>query len=199
MKLAAVIYATGTGPATDDLLARVALDLQRAGLKLAGAVQTNEPRAGTCRCDMTLEDLASGRRIAASEDRGPLAQGCRLDTGALEEVVGLVAASLRPEIDLVIVNRFGKREAEGHGFRPVIEAAVLLDIPVLVALNEAHRAAWNAFAGEETVHLPPAFDSVGRWCEGVLPGLEFQALGIARSAIVTGGHGMRRTRASCRS
>jgi HSP20 family protein len=34
---------------------------------------------------MTLEHLASGRRILASEDRGPHARGCHLNASALEE------------------------------------------------------------------------------------------------------------------
>ena len=179
MMLAAVSYGCGEGAVADQLLARVARRLQRAGLKLAGAVQTNEPRIDSCRCDMILEDLASGRRVAASEYRGPHARGCRLDSSALEEVVGLVASSLGPEIDLVILNRFGKREAEGRGFRSVIETAVLLDRPVLVAISEAYRAAWSSFSGEEAVHLLPTYECVEHWCEGVLQSREFPVCGAA--------------------
>ncbi|MFM9845871.1 MAG: DUF2478 domain-containing protein [Hyphomicrobiaceae bacterium] len=62
MKLAAVLYEKGEGVATDALLTGFALRLKRAGFKLAGAVQSNVSVANRSRCDITLEDLAIGRR-----------------------------------------------------------------------------------------------------------------------------------------
>lgn len=163
MRLAAVVYAPGQGNETDILLAELARTLVADGLTLAGAVQVNEPRGDRQRCDMTLMDLSSGRSVPASESRGSHASGCRLDTQALEEVVGLSLASVTPKTDLVIVNRFGKCEADGRGFRAVIEAAVELGIPVLIAVNEAYRPAWDAFAGPEAVALPHDFGAIQEW------------------------------------
>ena len=164
MKLAAVVYERGQGLVTDALLAAFALRLKRAGFKLAGAVQSNDRVANRSRCDITLEDLATGRRIKASDDRGPFAKGCRLDESALEDSVGMALSSLEPETDLVVINRFGKREAQGHGFRPMIEQAVLLGVPALVGLNRAHLEAWRAFGGEEPAILPPDLGAVSNWC-----------------------------------
>jgi nucleoside-triphosphatase THEP1 len=149
---------------TDALLAAFALRLKRAGFKLAGAVQSNDPVANRSRCDITLEDLATGLRIRASDNRGPLAKGCRLDESAHEDSVGMALSSLEPETDLVVINRFGKREAEGHGFRPLVEQAVLLDVPVVVGLNRAHLDAWRAFLGEEPALLPPELGAISSWC-----------------------------------
>ena len=165
MRLAAVPYDSGSSVKTDELLWRVARRLQGQGLRVAGAVQVNEPNADGCRCVMTLEDLSSGRRVVASEHRGPLARGCRLDTGALVEMVGLVTNSLGSSTDMVIVNKFGKREAEGRGFRPVIETAVLLDIPVLVGLNLAHRDSWNAFVDHQGIIVEPTDAAIAKWCQ----------------------------------
>ena len=92
MKLAAVLYDGGAGPQTDELIAELARGLRCAGFKLAGAVQSNVAIAGRSRCDIILEDLASGRTTKTSQDHGPLARGCRLDAGALEESVGLAAS-----------------------------------------------------------------------------------------------------------
>jgi hypothetical protein len=170
MKVAAILYEMGEGLATDLLLTDIAHRLRDAGLKLAGAVQSNSPAPRRSQCEMTLEDLATGRCTKASEDRGPLARGCRLDAGALEDIVGLAASSLGPDTALVLINRFGKQEAEGHGFRPMIENAVLLDVPVLTAVNRAHLESWSQFVGGEPVLLRPARQDVARWCEATVPG-----------------------------
>lgn len=172
MRLAAVLYESGGGAETDALLYALTLRVRRRGLRLAGAVQSNPTAAGRSRCDILLEDLATGRQVMASDDRGRLARGCRLDTGALEECVGLSLSALDKETDLVVVNRFGKRETEGHGFRQLIEEAVLLGVPALVGLNRAHLDSWQVFVGEEPVLLPPKPEAVARWCAANVAGLQ---------------------------
>jgi nucleoside-triphosphatase THEP1 len=113
-------------------------------------LQEDEPRAGRSRCDMILADLASGRRTRISADRGDLAQGCRLDAGALTEAAELIERAIRrAPPDLVVLNKFGKAEAEeGCGFRDVIAAALEADAPVLIAVTEAYAPALRDFAGD---------------------------------------------------
>jgi len=78
---------------------------------------------------------------------GPEARGCRLDADALETAAGHVAARLTAGADLLIVNKFGKHEAEGRGFREMMATAVDLNVPVLVGLNGLNRDAFEAFSG----------------------------------------------------
>jgi hypothetical protein len=168
MKIAAILYKPSQGPFVDSILTRLTENLRGRSVRLAGAVQWNTAAtAGPC-SDMYLEDLSSGRRVCVSEDRGPMAKGCRLDSSALEEVAGLTRASIQPGVDLVIINKFSKSEAEGAGLRQVIEAAVLAGIPVLAGLNATHQAAWEAFAGGETAWLPPEAEAIQSWCDEVL-------------------------------
>ena len=97
---------------------------------------------------MDLIDLASDTIIRISEDRGNLAQGCRVDTGALAEAVELVERSIRIGApDLVILNKFGKAEENGGGMRDAIGAALLADIPVLLSVSELALPAFEHFAG----------------------------------------------------
>lgn len=165
MHVAAILYEADEGPQSDALLAGLAHRLKAQGVKLAGAVQSNVAVPNRSRCEIVLEDLSTGRTVNASEDRGPLASGCRLDAGALEDVVGLSAASLTPDTALVIVNKFSKRETEGAGFRPLIEHAVVLGVPVLVAVKRTHLPAWSAFVGSDPLLLPLDRSAVERWCE----------------------------------
>lgn len=144
------------------LFAQLAARAQKAGLRLGGALERPGPAKGEGRpCDMALEDLASGRKIQISEDRGVFARGCRLDHDALTRVCALVLSSL-PSRDLVLLNKFGKTEAEGGGFRCVISDALALEIPLIIGAPRHNLAAWRAFAGEiATEREAAAYDSGG--------------------------------------
>lgn len=151
----------GIGSA-DRLLAETAGLLQRQGLRLAGAVQDNLDRGPDQVCDMELRILGDGAVIRISQDLGSCAQGCRLDTGALAQAVALAEAALARGADLVIVNKFGKQESFGRGFREFIAAALAAEIPVLLSVPTEQLEAFLDFAGElaEPVTAETALD----WC-----------------------------------
>ena len=163
MNIAAIVYHGDQGATVDTLLADVAYALRSNGWKLAGAVQAPAaPR--NSRCEMTLEDLATGACIEMSDELGPTASGCRLDTEALEDSVGLATSSLDPATKFVVINRFGKRETDGRGFRSMIESAVAMDVPVLVGVKQVHLDAWKRFVGDEPLVLPHDRGEILAWC-----------------------------------
>lgn len=141
--------------ANDAFLAALAERLQAAGLHLAGALQERPALAeGQGPCAMDLWLLPDGPRRRISEARGALARGCRLDSGALEEAVGLVEARLEGA-DLCLLNKFGKREGEGRGFAPLIGTALLQGLPVVVGVSALNLPAFESFAGGLAAPLPP--------------------------------------------
>ena len=145
MKLAYIMsHARGQ---TDPRLAEVARNLMQRGVRLCGTIQVNTERGDGRHCDMDLMVLPEGPALRISQDRGRWARGCRLDAGSLETAVAQVAGALDLGADLMIINKFGKHEAEGRGFRPVIAAALERDVPVLVGLNPLNREAFDTFAG----------------------------------------------------
>ncbi len=148
---------------TDALIAAVAQQLQTDGLRLSGTVQSNIERPDRRKCDMDLMILPQGPVVRISEDRGDLARGCTLNSGALRTVIAEVQRRLSGA-DMLIVNKFGKREAEGKGLIPVIGDAVDLGIPVLVGVNGLNLAAFLSFAGEDAIALPTDVASVVQWC-----------------------------------
>ena len=166
MKLAHVSLA-GRG-ATDAFLSDIARRLQDQGLALAGCVQSNEPRAGRRKCDMDLHVLPDGPVLRISEDRGDLARGCRLDSGVLEQAVVEVSRRMAGA-DLLIVNKFGKRESEGRGLVPVIAEALEAGMPVLVGVNGLNLPAFDDFAGGLSQALPADSDAVLEWCLAQCP------------------------------
>lgn len=165
MKLAYTM-APGRGD-TDLMLERLAADLSARGLRCCGTVQINSDRADAGPCDMDVRVLPDGAVLRISQDLGSQARGCRLDPAALERAVGLVAASLSSGADLLIVNKFGKHEAEGRGFRSVIAEAVAMDIPVLVGLNALNRPAFESFAEGLAIQLAPTTEALMAWVNEV--------------------------------
>jgi nucleoside-triphosphatase THEP1 len=163
--IAALVYADGVYP--DRAIARALSPLRERGIAMAGAIQL-EPAdlPGRHPCDLLLEDLASGEVTAIAEHRGKEARGCRLDVGVLTEVAETVAASLHVDAPrLLIVNKFGKIEADGGGMRGAIAQAVELGIPVLVGVPARNLDRWRAFAGPLAVELPAEPAAITAWLE----------------------------------
>jgi Protein of unknown function (DUF2478) len=160
----AYTMAPGRGD-TDLILQALAHDLGASGLQCCGIVQINSERADTGPCDMDVRVLPDGPVLRISQELGPSARGCRLDPTALETAVGLVAARLSSGADLLIINKFGKHEAEGRGFRDVIAQAVAMNVPVLVGLNSLNREAFEAFAGGLAVQLPSERAALRAWVD----------------------------------
>ena len=148
--------------ASDLFLSQVVAALP-AHLRLCGTVQTNIARADRRKCDMDLRLLPTGDVLRISEDRGAMARGCRLDTGVLAQAVAATEAALAVA-DLLIVNKFGKTEAQGSGFAPVIGAALCRDMPVLVGVNALNLPAFRQFAGGLECALPADLGQVTEWC-----------------------------------
>ncbi|CTQ50276.1 DUF2478 domain-containing protein [Jannaschia donghaensis] len=147
----------------DPLLYDIAARAREAGLRLAGIVQINSDRPGCARCDMDAIVLPDGPVIRISQALGREARGCRLDAAGLETAVAAAQARLVDGVDLLIVNKFGKQEAGGRGFRPVIAAALEAGADVLVGVNPLNLPALHAFTGDTATALPPDPAALMRW------------------------------------
>ncbi|MES2711722.1 MAG: DUF2478 domain-containing protein [Pseudomonadota bacterium] len=158
--ITALIYTDGA--LADRALRRIVRQAEAAGRRLAGVVQRDTPRAGRTGCDMVLEDLSSGDLIAISRDRGPHARGCQLDLGEMARAIQSASAALEASPDLLVLNKFGRTEAEGGGFRGLIAEAVGHGVPVLVAVPYRNLEQWRVFAGEmaREIHLAGSDDAV---------------------------------------
>ena len=166
MRLAAVT-ASRRGE-TDLILSELAGKLIRAGLRLAGVVQTNTDVPGRHHCEMDVRVLPDGPTICISQNLGPAARGCRLDPDGLERAVASVALRL-DGADLLILNKFGKHEAEGRGFVPLIAEALSRDIPVLLGVSDLNRAAFDAFTAGAATRLPAEQAAILDWAQARLP------------------------------
>ena len=166
--LTALVYETGQGAIADSLLDGAAVRLREHGRRLAGTIQLPSPEGSGHRCDLLGRDLGSEVVVRLSMHNGAHARGCRLDTTRLEHLAGLAMATLEAGADVLIVSRFGKREAQGGGFRSAIGWAATREVPVLVSVGRDHLLEWRSFAGDLATELPAMPCSIERWTAAVL-------------------------------
>lgn len=164
--LAAIRY--GHDDPVDALLEAVVRDLQTQGVRVAGYVQHETDAGENCCATMHLEDVTSGERHVISQALGTGAKGCRLDPQALAALCGELQARLAGGVDLLVLNRFGKGESQGHGFRVAIERAMLDGVPVLTAVHDTYLPAWLDFAGDYAASLAPSRAEVDAWARAAL-------------------------------
>jgi len=159
--LAALVYERHQDP--DAVLRAFAANLNARGLRAVGMVQ-----AGQC-ADASLSAVMvhNGEVLALAQDANSLAGGCKLDLGRLQDAAARVADAMEAGADLVIINRFGKRERDGKGLSRVIERALNADIPVVIAVSSDSFPDWIKFAGGMSVKLACDPTALVRWWNNV--------------------------------
>jgi Protein of unknown function (DUF2478) len=150
----------------DDLLAQATSRAQAAGWRVRGLMMTWPDGAVACGA-MVLKDVQTGESFLVSQDLGPGATGCRVDTQgfARASVVLRRALDEQPPPDLVVINRFGGLEAAGEGLADELMALVAADVPVLTAVSDKHAAAWARFSGDWPLMAPQA---LAGWLDGLV-------------------------------
>ena len=144
---------------SDAVLREFAADLSDRGFRAVGMVQE-----GQC-ADSSLSAvlLHSGEKLLLAQDFDPAASGCRLDVSRLQNAGARIAGALEAGADLLIINRFGKRERDGTGLGYLIERALRADIPVVIAVSSHGLADWIKFSGGMSVKLACDRHSLESW------------------------------------
>lgn len=165
--LVAIVYANEAYP--QSTFERIVDDCRRRGLRMAGVLQHPVCSDTAGHCDVALEELTTGMRTDLFEDRGLGASGCRLDVAALAEVNGQVARSLDDHPELLILNKFGKVEAEGRGLLDLVAIAADRGIPVVIGVPIRNLEAWRNFAGGMSVEFSSDPSEVTDWLNRTFP------------------------------
>ena len=160
-RLAALVF--GPDDDVDALVAAFVADETGKGRRVAGVRQAVSE---IDQCDGAVEgvDIATGRRFSLMQSLGPKAGACRVDPVAISEVGRILDGALAQNPDLIVVNRFGKLEAEEkQGVVAEISAAVAAGAAILVAVPQRFLDAWNAFAGGLDAQLPCNREALDDW------------------------------------
>ena len=159
--IAALVYDADHDP--DAVLRDFAADLNAHGYRTVGMVQ-----AGQC-ADSSLSAvfLHNGEKLLLSRDSDPNAKGCQLDVDRLQRAGQWIASALEAGADVLVINRFGKRERDGTGLLYLIDRAIDANLPVVIAVSSRHFAEWVKFAGGMTVKLPCDRHALDTWWHNV--------------------------------
>jgi hypothetical protein len=152
-----------------DAVLSAAADLLRSrGIRVAGLLQRFGALTLGGKRSMYVQDISSGERVRLDFPRGPGASGCLLDPSALARAACLLKLAISSRPDVLIVNRFGRQEAEGRGLRSELADAVYAGLPTLVAVGEPWLADWDKFIGEPGHILPARANEIAIWsCQQV--------------------------------
>ena len=169
-----------SGEDANPLFAAVAAELQSLGYYPCGYLQTELTKGDGANRDIFLTSLHDRDAITLSRDLAQDDGNCVTDSGVLSEVAAKLDALLEGRIaahsttqstivpEILIVNRFGRCEAEGAGLRSVIEKACMGDIPVLIAVRPKYLDKWREFCGEYGQPLAADRGEILEWCRQVI-------------------------------
>ncbi|WP_367998029.1 DUF2478 domain-containing protein [Shimia thalassica] len=147
----------------DRLLADFADKLGARGARTRGIVQINTDCETTRRCDMDVQVLPDGPRIRISQFLGKESSGCRLNPEALEQAVFETGKRMDQEFDVFILNKFGKQESDGRGFRDLVAQALSQGAHVITGINGMNRQNFEDFSGGLATYVAPDPDSLMAW------------------------------------
>jgi molybdate transport system ATP-binding protein len=159
--LAAILYRPEDD--VDALLADFASARSRGGERIGGIVQRNVKDEAGRPNGMLVIDLLTGREISICQTLGRGAAACKLDPAGLAEASLAVSRAIADDVALIIVNKFSKQEAAGHGLRSELAEAIIAGAPVLTAVPEKCLDAWKDFTGDRGTTLLCAAHVVEEW------------------------------------
>lgn len=176
-RIAAIVYRAEDD--VDTLLADFAFGRIAAGDRLGGIVQRNVKDAAGKKIDMQLIDLMTDEAIGISQTLGSGSGSCKLDASGLAASAQAVTRAVANGAALVVINKFSKQEATGHGLRNEFAEAIVAGRPLLTAVPEKCADAWRAFIGDEGAMLPCHREAIEAWWAGTAPRLTPPATGNA--------------------
>jgi hypothetical protein len=150
--------------AITDAMVRLRTD----GIDVRGLLQEGTEGSASCCATLFLEDIGSGRRVEIFQHRGRETRGCRLDASGLAEAAAWLREAIESRPDVLVLNRFGRQEADGRGLVEEIAAAAVAGIPVIVPVNENLLPEWDAFSGGSYERMPEDADKVVQWCRSIV-------------------------------
>jgi nucleoside-triphosphatase THEP1 len=144
-------------------LQKVVKSLWQDGVTVGGVLQEAEFRQNGCCALLNIVDIRTGKTERITQDCGRESHGCKLDPRGLAAISHCITDAIDADVDLVIINKFGRAESEGGGLLSCIADAISAGIPILTTVREPYIAAWNMYHGGLAVELPTKIDTILQW------------------------------------
>lgn len=159
----AVVY--GDGVNANAMLEYFARQQAARGYRVLGLIQRRAEEDRPCAGDVILYDLAGDESFVISQRLGKESTCCSVDPAGVAEagVVLRRALALPQPVDLLVVNKFGKLEADGGGLMDEIAMAAGLGVPVLTSVHQSRLDRWLDFTGDFGVGIAPDRAAIAQW------------------------------------
>ncbi|MBT6096598.1 MAG: DUF2478 domain-containing protein [Rhodospirillaceae bacterium] len=127
-----------------NALARFIAGVKADGVRVGGMVQDVVLRDDGSRERIDTIDIATGKRIVINQSTNESLRNheCSLDVAALTETTSVLRRAVDDGAELIVVEKFGAKEAEGGGLSGDILDVIAAGVPMLVAVPETSLDAW---------------------------------------------------------
>ena len=139
------------------------------GAAVGGVLQEAEFQPNECCTCLNIVDIRTGKAERITQDCGRESRGCKLDPRGLAAISHCITDAIDSNVDLVIINKFGRAESEGDGLLSCIADAVSAGVPILTTVREPYVAAWRHYNGGWAIELPPKIEVILQWYESSRP------------------------------
>jgi hypothetical protein len=153
----------------NGVLRTLVKSLQSKGFMVGGVLQESEFLPDGCCARLNIVDIRTGKTERITQDRGLGSRGCKLDPRGLAAISHCIADAIDADVDLVIINKFGRAESEGDGLLSYIADAISAGVPILTTVREPYFAAWSLYHGGLAIELPPKIDAILQWYDASCP------------------------------
>jgi len=165
---AIAVIANNEAQDSQVLLARMAANWRKQGLRVAGVLAEDHEGEGACSAGF-LRDIGTGARFSIQLDAAPSGTSCHLDARGVEGICDVLLPQVG-DADIVILSKFGKLEAMRQGLWRAFACAVAAGIPLLTTVSSRHRQAWTVWA-PKAEWLDAGDASLERWRQKASPAL----------------------------
>ena len=141
---------------TRDLADREALsvfaaELRTAGVRVGGLVVRSD--------DGKMRRIDINRPTRETQEN----KTCSLNTSALMESTEALRRAIREGVDVIVLQKFGEQEQKGQGLNDEIFAAIVEEIPLLIAVPTFALELWQERNGALGDTLPYDLDAFHHW------------------------------------
>ena len=88
---------------------------------------------------------------------------CSLNPSALMESTEALRRAIREGVDVIVLQKFGEQEQKGQGLNDEIIAAIVEEIPLLIAVPTFAPELWQERSGALGDTLPYDLDAFHHW------------------------------------
>lgn len=163
LRPAGLVYTSNTREI--PLLSDFARELSARGWRVGGLTQEVFRGPDGYKREIVATEMDTGGKISLAKYQGDRSKEteCAFDTAALAEATRAVRRAVENHADLIVIEKFSRREMEGQGLFAEILSAMAEGIPTLTLVSAEALEEWTQFTGGMSVLVPADPAAIWTW------------------------------------